>query len=73
MWQGFPLLVVGTTDKSKQFHPFGVMISKNEDNHDFEFMFDQLKKLLKAVHNFDYKPTVLIADAAEASAKKGLV
>ena len=30
---------------------------------------DKLKKLLKPVHNFDFKPTVLIADPAESEAR----
>ena len=24
IWLGFPVLVVGTTDKARQFHPFGI-------------------------------------------------
>ena len=28
-WHGFPLLLVGTTDADKKFHPFGLQISKH--------------------------------------------
>jgi hypothetical protein len=29
-YQGFPLLIVGTTDMNREFHPFGLMITKRE-------------------------------------------
>ena len=32
IWQGFPLLIVWTTDKARKFHPFGLGICTNETN-----------------------------------------
>lgn len=29
VWQGFPILVVGTTDANRKFHPFGASVSKS--------------------------------------------
>lgn len=60
-WQGYPILLVGTSDKNKVFHPFALAVSKNERTEDFEFIF-------RAVEMFsnDWKPEVLLADASEA-------
>lgn len=33
---------------------------------DFDFIFSSLKNSLKRIHNYDYKPSILIADGAEA-------
>ena len=41
------------------------MISKNEQNSDYAFMFKAIKDSVQNVYNFDYKPSILIADAAE--------
>ena len=30
MWQGFPVLMIGTTDKDRRYHPFGLAIRTNE-------------------------------------------
>lgn len=35
----FPILTGGTTDRQKQFHPFGIAIAKNEQEEDFRFFF----------------------------------
>jgi hypothetical protein len=43
IWQGYPVLVVGTTDKIRQFHPFGLCTCSNEQTADFVFLFEALK------------------------------
>jgi hypothetical protein len=53
--------VVGTTDKMKKFHPFGLALVTDETEISFNFLF---KSLLKARPNF--KPNVLIADSAQS-------
>jgi hypothetical protein len=60
-WQGYPAIVLGTTDHSKQFHPFGLGLCYGETSSDYEFCFKACMKL-----NKDYQPSVLIADNAEA-------
>ena len=30
IWNRWPVLIVGTTDADKKFHPFGIQVSKNE-------------------------------------------
>jgi len=60
-WNGYPLMLVGTTDQDRAFHPFGVAVCKSEHTDDYEFIFD-------AFHRADlqWKPKVLLADASEA-------
>ena len=41
-------------------------ICKNETADDFEFIFGSLKKVLKRLFDYEYKPNALQADAAEA-------
>lgn len=59
--------MVGTTDKKKSFHPFGIAICTNERNQDFEFIFKSIKTCAKQFDNFYYEPDTLIADAADAT------
>jgi len=42
VWQGFPILIVGTTDADRHFHPFGLAICTNEEKQDFKFLFQSL-------------------------------
>ncbi len=30
IWQGFPCLIIGTTDMIRQFHPYGFAVCSNE-------------------------------------------
>ena len=59
-------MTIGTTDMSKQFHPFGLGITLEETSKDFEFLFKSVSETSKKTDDFDYKPTVLIADNAPA-------
>lgn len=60
-WQGYPAIVVGTTDLARQFHPFGLGLCYGETCDDFVFCFKACKK-----HKEDYSPRILIADNADA-------
>ena len=61
LWRGFPILIIGTTDKDKVFHPYGIAITEGESSEDYAFVFECLKS---ADFNL-IKPTYLIADSAE--------
>ena len=63
-WISCPLLMCGTTDKCRSFHPFGLLLSKSETNEDFEFMFRCIKDLAFQIYNYDFDPVVLLADDA---------
>ena len=58
---GYPVMLCGTTDKKRQFHPFGVALLADETSDSFKFMFSSLLK-----YNPQYKPNILIADCAQA-------
>jgi predicted DNA-binding antitoxin AbrB/MazE fold protein len=66
VWQGFPVLVVGTTHLNKSFHPFGLAICSNEKTKDFEFIFKSLQTGLVNTNKDLFKPTALVSDAADA-------
>ena len=63
--QGFPVLISGTTDLQRHFHPVSVSICSNEAVDDFTFIFSALKDSIGKIHNQIYQPTILIADGAE--------
>jgi hypothetical protein len=62
--EGFPVLTIGTTDRDKHFHPFGLAVCTNEDEHDFFYMFDSLKKAAERIAKLDMEPHTLVADNA---------
>ena len=58
--------MVGTTDLNKEYHPFGVMLTKIEKSRDYGFMFQCVKDLALKIYNHVYKPNILLADTAPA-------
>lgn len=60
-YQGYPAIVIGTLDKVKRFHPFGIGLVYGETTNDYEFTFEALKK-----YKADFKPRILVADNAPA-------
>lgn len=66
MWQGFPVLQFGTTDKSRKFHPFGLAVCSHETAVDFEFVFTSLKIALQNIFRSQFAPKYLVSDAAKS-------
>lgn len=66
IWQGYPVLQIGTTDKHRSFHKFGIAVCTNERASDYEFIFAAVKKAVKTIFNIDLKVDVLISDAAKS-------
>ena len=66
VWQGYPLLMVGTTDKNCKYHPFGVCLSIRETHIDYAFMFTALDETCFNVLHKRANTNVLIGDAAAA-------
>lgn len=64
VWQGFPVIVVGTTDSDRKFHPFGASVSTNEKAADFSFIFRVIKEKTFELYEENLNPDVLISDAA---------
>ena len=57
-------MTCGTTDKDRHFHPFGVCLSFNEKEEDFQFLFQALKETAQDLLGFEYQPTSLVANSA---------
>ncbi|XP_077282967.1 uncharacterized protein LOC143908979 [Arctopsyche grandis] len=66
IWQGFPVFVIGTSDRNKKFHVLTVAVCSNEQNADFEFVFQSLKETVKKIYNFELRAKVLVADASHS-------
>ncbi|RNA32158.1 hypothetical protein BpHYR1_024800, partial [Brachionus plicatilis] len=66
VWNGYKVLLVGSCDREKKFHPFGIAVTMCEKNQDFEFLFYALKETVKKLFERHIQPTVLLADGAEA-------
>lgn len=66
IWQGFPVLIVGTTDLNKSFHPFGLAICSEEKEKDFAFIFNGIQIGMQKINKDFLQPTALVSDAADA-------
>ncbi|CAF4727599.1 unnamed protein product, partial [Rotaria sp. Silwood2] len=66
VWQGFPVLIIGTTDLNKAFHPFGMTVCSNEKTKDFQFIFNSLQIGMQKIGKELLKPAALVSDAADA-------
>ena len=69
IWNNFPVLICGTSDQDKVFHPFGISVCTNEKDNDFQFMFESLKVGLQAINQTALPndgSISLIADSADA-------
>ena len=60
-WNGFPVLVTGTSDSDGHFHPAGLGVTYGETHLDYEFIFSALKEASP-----EFNPEVLVADNADA-------
>lgn len=66
IWQGFPVLIVGTTDRDRSFHPFALSVTSSEQTVDFTFLFMALKDNVFSIYDEYLTPEVLISDAAKS-------
>ncbi|CAF1030694.1 unnamed protein product [Didymodactylos carnosus] len=66
VWQGFPVLVIGTTDRNKAFHPLGLAVCSNEKKSDFQFIFNAVQMGMQKIGKNLLKPEALVCDAAPA-------
>lgn len=65
-WQGLPLVLAGTIDQAKEFHPTAFMLTKRETGKDFGFFFKALKEGIKIIFDTEYEPDTLLADSSGA-------
>lgn len=66
MWQGFPVLIIGFSDRNRKFHPTGISVSTNERTADFKFLFSTIKNAIAEIFGEQFKPNILICDAADS-------
>lgn len=66
---GYPFLVTGTTDRGKHFRPIAHAICSDETSNAFSFIFKSIKECCSEFYNYNYNPTYLVADAADAITK----
>ena len=63
-WLGFPVLIVGTTCKNCNYHPYGIGLASNEKTKDFKLMFESIKEGISRLYDESFRPNILQADAA---------
>lgn len=66
IWQGYPVLIVGTSDICIVFHPLAVVVCYSKTAVDFSFMFNALKKSCSSLLETIWEPNLLFVDASLA-------
>jgi len=66
IWQGFPVLLLGTTDRNRKFRLLGIAVCSNEQTDDFEFLFQSLKETVQKIYNFELKTKILVENASHS-------
>lgn len=66
IWQGYPVLIAGTTDKNRKFHPICLTVTTNECKADFKTMFQGVKSNLLSIFSHTFEPKILVCDAAKS-------
>lgn len=65
-WQGFPLIILGTVDRLKRFHPMVYACSSHEATEDYAFVFKSAKNGVASYFpQNSWAPKKLIADGAD--------
>jgi len=64
LWHDFPVIMIGTSDKDRHFHPYGIAVCSGETSEDFASVFQLLKTGCDLYE--EYKPEILIGDCAES-------
>jgi hypothetical protein len=54
-FQGYPVLMNGTTDRSKAFHPYGLWLTLTENHEDYAFVYEGIKKGAEQLNLKDFK------------------
>lgn len=65
-WMGFPLIVMGTVDRGKRFHPLLYGCSSKETSEDYAFFFGAVKEGVKTHGEKEFNAQILIADGDNA-------
>lgn len=65
-WMEYPLIILGVVDNMKRFHPMVYGCSSHERTEDYTFVFDAVKQAIALNLNKEFKPKILVSDAADA-------
>lgn len=68
-YQGYPLLVIGVTDKARVFHPCRIALCKTETWEDYRFLFKSLQVAVETITKERFSSSTLVADCADAITK----
>lgn len=66
LWQGYSVLIIGTTDKNNIFFPICLGVSTTESKHDFHMIFSNLKESAMSLHSLPMTPSVLLCDSSKS-------
>lgn len=61
-WHGCLVFVIGTSDRNKNFHSFGIVITPSEEFDDYVFVFKSLKNIVRSLFSFDLALNLLLCD-----------
>lgn len=65
-WMGFPLIILGTVDRLKRFHPLLYACTSNETTENYMFVFESARNGIATHFECDeFAPSTLIADGAD--------
>ena len=59
IWSGYPVLLAGTSNCDRVFHPFLLVVTKGESKEDFEFIF-------RALLDPEWTPNILLVNGCDA-------
>ncbi|KAB0800466.1 hypothetical protein PPYR_06206 [Photinus pyralis] len=66
VWQGFPVLLLGTTDRDRIFHIFGLAVCSKEQTEKFVFLFKAIKSADQDIFQKSICPKYLVCDSAKS-------
>lgn len=66
---GYPVILIGTSDCIGSFHPYGIALCSKETTQDYNFVFQELSRVLLDEFNITFNPNALLADASRQIAK----
>ena len=69
IFQGYPVLIYGTTDKAKAFHSFGLSLVNRERSEEYAFIHEAIRIWVQSVYSRNFDPRIHVADGAQEEIK----
>lgn len=64
--QGYPVIIVGSSDMARKFHMIGMAVCMSETADDYEFIFNAVIHGVSRITGEEIRPKRLVTDAAHA-------